>query len=291
MQVSNDLLIGHRQRLKNRLDKYGLFALQDHEILEYLLFFSIKQRDAQPLAKELIQKFGTLQNVFCANLQQLLSVKGMSEPIAQSLFVFGQIFSTAFMEQNTKQTVYRSLLQKKFLLALRDKHHECISYVAFDKDFKPVYSGEITQKDDSMVSTDLKVIVDKAVDFGAKYMYVGHNHAVDLAKPSTADDDFTYKLTLQCLKSGIVLADHVIVAKDHIFSYFYSQRLYQIVARLYDVYDQQLSFCADSLEDYYMPKKSELGKAFMMQDKIFEFADLKVDPLRPILSLFELHPR
>ena len=40
-----------------------------------------------------------------------------------------------------------------------------------------------------------------------------------------------------------------------------------------------------------MPKKSELGKAFMMQDKIFEFDDLKVDPLRPILSLFELHPR
>ena len=291
MQISNDLLLGHRQRLKDRLEKYGVFALQDHEILEYLLFFAIKQRDAQPLAKNLIQRFGTLQKVFCATLPQLLAIEGMTESIANSLYVFGQIFSTAYLQQTSHQMAYRSALQKKFLLALRNKHHECISFVALDDEFKTAYSGEITQKDDSMVSTDLKQLVDKAKSFGAKYMFFGHNHAVDLAKPSTADDDFTYKLTLQCLKNGIILIDHLIVAQDHIFSYYYSQRLYQIVARLYEVYDEQLAFCADSLEDYYMPKNTELGKGVMWQDKIFELADQKADQLRPVLSLFELHMR
>ncbi|MBR5251158.1 MAG: hypothetical protein IKV38_03970 [Clostridia bacterium] len=291
MQVSTNLLLGHRQRLKNRLDEYGIMALQDHEVLEYLLFFSIKQRDAQPLAKNLIQRFGSLQNVFSANLPQLMAIDGMTESIANSLFTFGQIYTTAYLQQTTDQIAYHSTLQKKYFLALRNKHHECIAYLAFDKDFKTVYSGEITQKDDSMVSTDLKQVVDKAKSFGTKYMFFGHNHAVDLAKPSDADDDFTYKLTLQCLKNGILLIDHVIVAKDHIFSYYYSKRLYQIVARLYEVYDEKLAFCADSLEDYYMPKNTELGKGVMWQDKIFELADQKADKLRPILSLFELHTR
>jgi len=180
-------------------------------------------------------------------------------------------------------------LQKKFMLALRDKHHECIAFVAFDKDFKLVYSGEITQKDDSMVSTDLKKIVDKAKDFNSQYIFVAHNHAVDLALPSIADDDFTYKLAGVCLKNAILLVDHVIVAKDHIYSYYFDKRLHQIVSTLYDDYGDQLAFCADSLEDYYVPKITERGKGTMSKYQVMELAEFKTDQLRPILSLFELH--
>jgi len=40
--------VGHRKRLRERLLKVGIDSLQDYEIIELLLTFSIPQRDGNP---------------------------------------------------------------------------------------------------------------------------------------------------------------------------------------------------------------------------------------------------
>jgi DNA repair protein RadC len=54
---------GHRERLRARFHDAGAGALPDYELLELLLFRSIPQRDVKPLAKELIQRFGSFAEV------------------------------------------------------------------------------------------------------------------------------------------------------------------------------------------------------------------------------------
>ena len=51
---------GHRQRMHERVQKYGLESLAEHEMLEYLLYFTITRRDTNPIATLCWSASGTL---------------------------------------------------------------------------------------------------------------------------------------------------------------------------------------------------------------------------------------
>jgi DNA repair protein RadC len=51
---------GHRSRLTKRLLDGGAEALSDHEAIECLLITAIPRRDVKPMARALIQRFGSL---------------------------------------------------------------------------------------------------------------------------------------------------------------------------------------------------------------------------------------
>ena len=54
---------GHRARLRQRFFEEGLSGFAPHEALELLLCFAIPQRDVNPLAHQLIERFGSLSAV------------------------------------------------------------------------------------------------------------------------------------------------------------------------------------------------------------------------------------
>src|SRR5690606_18208042 len=58
---------GHRERLRARFLEAGAQALPDYELLELLLFHSIDVRDTKPLAKALLERFGSLGGVINAD--------------------------------------------------------------------------------------------------------------------------------------------------------------------------------------------------------------------------------
>lgn len=76
---------GHRARLRKRLLELGAESLQDYEILEMLLFFVIRRRDTKPLAKSLINQFGSLQGVLDAK-KEYLNKAGLSEKTIELLY-------------------------------------------------------------------------------------------------------------------------------------------------------------------------------------------------------------
>src|SRR5216684_1630143 len=55
---------GHRGRVRERVLKAGIESLPDYELLELLLFYAIERIDTKPLAKRLIERFGTLGDIF-----------------------------------------------------------------------------------------------------------------------------------------------------------------------------------------------------------------------------------
>ncbi len=73
---------GHRGRMRERLLSRGPEALADYEILEMLLFLGIPRRDTKPLAKELINRFGSLSAVLTAGPEQLARASGELGPEA-----------------------------------------------------------------------------------------------------------------------------------------------------------------------------------------------------------------
>ena len=82
---------GHRERLRSRFRENGDTALADYEILELLLFRLIPRRDTKPIAKALIERFGTLAGVFGAPAALLQEVKGIGEAVALDLKLIASI--------------------------------------------------------------------------------------------------------------------------------------------------------------------------------------------------------
>ena len=62
---------GHRSRVRERVMRAGAELLEDYELLELLLFYSIERIDTKPLAKRLLDRFGTLGDVFASESVQL----------------------------------------------------------------------------------------------------------------------------------------------------------------------------------------------------------------------------
>jgi DNA repair protein RadC len=67
---------GHRERLRDRFREAGADALSDYELLELLLFRAQPRRDVKPLAKALLEKFGSFAEVISAPETRLAEVKG-----------------------------------------------------------------------------------------------------------------------------------------------------------------------------------------------------------------------
>ncbi|MFA5123351.1 RadC family protein [Zavarzinia sp.] len=75
---------GHRARLRARFRETGGQGMPDYELLEILLALAIPRRDVKPLAKTLIDRFGSFAEVISAPLDRIEAVDGMGEvaPIA-----------------------------------------------------------------------------------------------------------------------------------------------------------------------------------------------------------------
>jgi len=69
---------GHRERLPQRFFEAGLGALADYEMLEMLPFQAVP-RATPPIAKALIEKFGSHRGVLRADTTALIDIKGMGE--------------------------------------------------------------------------------------------------------------------------------------------------------------------------------------------------------------------
>ena len=89
---------GHRKKVKERYYANGLKGMPPHNILEMLLFFGIPYKDTNPIAHDLIDRFGSLSAVLEAKHSDLLSVKGMTENAACLITMILPLYKRYYQE-------------------------------------------------------------------------------------------------------------------------------------------------------------------------------------------------
>ena len=71
--------VGHRERLRDRFRDGGPNAVADYELLEMILFRVFPRGDTKPIAKRLIDKFGSFAETVTAPPERLKEVDGIGE--------------------------------------------------------------------------------------------------------------------------------------------------------------------------------------------------------------------
>ena len=86
---------GHRERKKDQFRLHGLDAFAEHEALELLLYYAIPRRDTNPIAHALLDRFGSLEKVLAAPIEELEKVPGVGPSAALLIKLVPQITSKA----------------------------------------------------------------------------------------------------------------------------------------------------------------------------------------------------
>ncbi|BEO98709.1 RadC family protein [Fusobacterium polymorphum] len=219
---------GHRERIKEKFLKNGIDGFAEYEILELLLTYCIPRKDTKPIAKELLNKFKSLDNVFKADFDKLSAIDGLGKNSIAFLKLIGDLPSIIYKDElKNKKLVDKETLKisnKDILLKyLRNK----IGYEEIEK-FYVLYlssSNEVIEFEENSVGTldrssvYPREIYKKIINLNAKSVILAHNHPSDNITPSKCDIELTNEIAKGLKNFGALLIEHIIITKNSYFSF------------------------------------------------------------------------
>ena len=99
---------GHREKKRQQFLQHGLDSFADHEVLELLLFYAIPRKDTNPIAHALMDRFGSLDAVLAAPVEELCQVKGVGESAAALLKLIPQVYRRSRIAAAERERVLNS---------------------------------------------------------------------------------------------------------------------------------------------------------------------------------------
>ena len=208
---------GHRQRLRERFMGAGEEALADYELLELLLFYSIPRRDVKPLAKQLIEKFGSFAGVLAADPARLAEIDELAYP---SIVHFKAVRAAA-LRMTQAEVLDRPVIGswQKLLDYCRASmaHNKTEQFRLLFLDRKNVLIADEVQQQGTVDHTPVypREVVKRALELGASSLIMVHNHPSGDPTPSRADIEMTKEVAAAAQALGISLHDHIVVGKKN----------------------------------------------------------------------------
>lgn len=207
---------GHRARLRKRLLEGGADALADYEVLEYLLATSRPRIDTKPIAKGLIDRFGSLAGVLNADATALADHPQMGEASAAALKVVAlaaRRLAKAGVQDKPVLGSWQALIDYLTI----DMAHltvERVRVLYLNTQNRLILDHHVGDGSIDEAAIHPREVVKRALEIGATAMILVHNHPSGNPQPSRADIDITNRIAEAGRLLGIVVHDHVIVGRE-----------------------------------------------------------------------------
>lgn len=225
---------GHRERMRTRIQNAGIENLQPHEVLEYILYAFIPRKDTNPIAHNLIDKFGSISAVFDAGIEDLTSVDGISEITAIFLHSMKGIMN-CYQIDKSKAKVKMNTLNKATeyisgFLAYENKEKAYILLLNNQSELLKMEllgNGTVDQ-----VGIYVREITESAIRNGATNVIICHNHPSGNVSPSVDDINLTRSIYTAMRMINIRLLDHIIIAGKNYYSMKFAGDLNEIISNV-----------------------------------------------------------
>lgn len=205
---------GHRGRVRDRVLKAGIESLPDYELLELILFYAIERIDTKPLAKRLLERFGTLGDIFAAEPEQLREFE-----IDQRTLVLFRA-----MRESGRRLAERKVKDMPVLTNWQQLIDYCHAALAHEKteqfrilflDRKNVLIADEVQQRGTIDHTPVypREVVKRALALNAAALILVHNHPSGDPKPSREDIEMTKEIRKASEALGIAIHDHLVIGR------------------------------------------------------------------------------
>lgn len=202
----------HRARMRKKL-LYGV-RLEDHEILEMLLYYSLPRINTNEIAHSMINNCGSLGKVFSSDGKALTEVSGVGEKTAVLCALVGETVRRSLFDLcDTSKLLTSHTELTKYLCAL---FYGCAEERAFAVCFntKKKYAFALPIGDG--IYDEAVIHVKRAITAMCKHScrsaLIVHNHPNGILKASEMDEITAQKLGVIFERAGIAIEGHYIYA-------------------------------------------------------------------------------
>lgn len=208
------------ERPRERLLAQGAAALSDAELLAVLLRTGIAGLGAVALARQLLQKFGSLGHLLARPALEACREPGLGPAKWAQLQAAHELARRIMAEPLRKTTALGNPEQASDYLRLwlRDKPHEVFVVLLLDSQLRLMQSQELFRGTVSQAAVYPREVVRQAMQCNASAVIVAHNHPSGVAEPSAGDLSLTRSLAQALALLDIRLLDHLIVAGPQVVS-------------------------------------------------------------------------
>lgn len=208
---------GHRERLRQ---KFLDGKLVEYEQLELMLGYIIPRCDVRPLAHSLLKRFGNISQILVAPFEQLLTCDGIGKNTAIFIKLLHQLLIDGYKNAIDTRPIFHNteILQNYCKLLLNGKNVEECHVLYLDSNYRLI--KDVLHSSGTINETNLypREIIKCALELNAQFFILIHNHPVSDTCFSNADIDLTNKIKILGDELEIVLYDHLLITKNHIYS-------------------------------------------------------------------------
>lgn len=209
--------VGHRERLRQKFldDK-----LTDYELLEMLLSFVIPRRDVRPLARGLIEQFGSVYQVITAPIDSLIAFKGVGRNTAIFIKSIHKIMLAGYKSNLDKVTIFHNekILTNYCLLLMTGKTKEEIHILYLDEDNRLLADDLHSVGTVDWAAAYPREILKRALELNAKSIVMLHNHPKPNTSFSIDDIELTERVRDLLSTVDIDVHDHYVVSGGIVYS-------------------------------------------------------------------------
>lgn len=221
---------GHRDRMRNKLLQVGLEKLEEHEMIEILLFNAIPYKDTNIIAHKLMEKFGSLAGIFDASMEDLFDVAGMTRNAAillQSMPKYFREYKKSKVDKN-KPIINIDDILPLLEANLQYRDLESLFVICLDANQRITATIETGVSEITSVKISIRTIADIALRYKAVNIILAHNHPTGSANPSDEDIALTIDLMHMLKSIEVELIDHIIISNKTAYSFFLKSEIREV---------------------------------------------------------------
>ena len=213
--------IGHRQRIICKLKQNGYEQLYDYEIVELMLFLVFKRKDTKPIAKMLLERFKTINNILEASDEELMQMPGIGKSTCNAFKIINNITKFILKSKIINQDVISCFNDVINYLKLNMKYltNEEVRLLLLNSKNMIIDDGTIQKGSIDYVEIYPQEVVKHCISKCAKSIILIHNHPSGDPTPSTHDIYVTNKIQEATSIFNITVFDHIIIGGDKYISF------------------------------------------------------------------------
>ena len=218
---SDNISIGHRKRLRDKLIKSGLTGFHGYEIVELLLSLGTPRKDCKRQAKEAIKRFKSLRGVLEAPPEELQQIDGIGSHSAFGIKLVQEVAREFLKEKIIDKPIYKSSQEIFDYLyhSMRDLKKEVFKVVYLNGQNQIIEVADLFQGtvDSSFIFP--REVMQGAIKHNAVSLVFVHNHPSGHPEPSESDEELTRDLVYAGMIMQIKVLDHIIIGNNRYFSF------------------------------------------------------------------------
>ncbi len=192
---------------------YGLDCLSNAELLAIIISSGYKQASALDIAYELLSKFGGIDKVVNAGINELMCIKGISKAKAVKMAASFYLYKRS-LKENAFSDIKRYSeydVAKIIHSMIIDSSQEVLFLVIMDKSNHILGIQELGKGSEDSIAISETLIIKHTLKYGGRKFYLLHNHPSNNLNPSKQDILFTGQLDTLSFSLKLELIEHLII--------------------------------------------------------------------------------